>query len=80
MDRRQISGALENVWRRQAVEFGKKAGFLPVAALREGRVDGIFVGHHERTGESLFLSKRGLLRGTKVQRETTDQQWDNELI
>ena len=27
-------------------------------------MDGIFVGHHERTGASLFLSERGLLRGT----------------
>ena len=50
-------------WRRQAVEFGEKAAFLPVAARREGRVagdaermmDGIFVG-------SLLLSERGLLR------------------
>ena len=40
-------------WRRQAVEFGEKAAFLPVAARLEGRVagdaermmDGIFVGH-----------------------------------
>ena len=40
---------------------------------------GIFVGHHERTGASLFLSERGLLRGTRVQRKTADQQWDNEF-
>ena len=53
-------------WRRQVVEFGEKAAFLPVAARREGRVagdaermmDGNFVGHHERTGASLFLSER----------------------
>ena len=38
------------------------------------------VGHHERTGASLFLSERGLLRGTRVQRKTADQQWDNEFI
>ena len=43
-------------------------------------MDGIFVGHHERTGASLFLSERGLLRGTRVQRKTADQQWDNEFI
>ena len=66
----------------------EKAAFLPVAARREGRVagdaermmDGIFVGHHERTGASLFLSERGLLRGTRFQRKTEDQQWDNEFI
>ena len=43
-------------------------------------MDGIFVGHHERTGASLFPSERGLLRGTRVQRKTVDQQWDNEFI
>ena len=75
-------------WRRQAVEFGERAAFQPVAARRERRVagdaerlmDGIFVGHHERTGASLFLSERGLLRGTRVQRKTADPQWDNEFI
>ena len=75
-------------WRRQAVEFGEKAAFLSVAARREGRVagdaqrtmDGIFVGHHERAGASLFLSERGLLRGTRVQRKTEDQQSDDEFI
>ena len=76
-------------WRRHVVEFGETAAFLPVTARREGRVagdaermmDGIFVGHHERTGASLFLSERGLLRGiTRVQRKTADQQWGNEFV
>ena len=89
MVRRLIRDALESVgWRRQAVDFGEKAAFLLVAARREGRAasdaermtDGMFVGHHERTGASLFLSDRGLLRGTRVQRKTADQQWDNEFI
>ena len=69
------------VWR-------KRAAFLPVAGRREGRVaahaerlmDGIFVGHHERTGASLFFSERGFLRGPRVQRKTADQQWDNEFV
>ena len=46
----------------------------------ERMVDGVFVRHYERTGASLFLSERGLLRGTRVQRKTADQQWDNEHI
>ena len=70
------------------VEFGEMAKFHPVAARREARaagdvermLDGIFVGHHERTGAALFLSDKGLLRGTRVQRRTPDQQWDNEYI
>ena len=28
----------------------------------------------------MFLSERGLLRGTRVQRKTADKQWDNEFI
>ena len=40
---------------------------------------GIFVADCERTGASLFLSERGLLKGTRVERKTTDQQWDNEF-
>ena len=75
-------------WRRQAADLGERAEFLPVAARREGRVtsdaermmDGICVGHRDRTGASLFLSESGLLRGTSVQLKTTDQQWDNEFI
>ena len=58
-------------WRRQAVKFGEKAAFLPVAARREGRVAGvagIFVGHQERTRALLFPSERGLLKGTRVHR------------
>ena len=82
MEKRLISDAQESVG------GGEKAAFLPVTARREGRgagdaermMDGIFVGHHERTGTSLFLSERGLLRGTRVQRKTADQQWDNEFI
>ena len=35
-------------------------------------MDGIFVGHHERTGASLFLSERGLLRGMRVQRKAME--------
>ena len=63
-------------WRRQSVEFGERKQHSDA----ERMMDGIFVGHHERTGASLFLSERGLLRGTRVQRNTADQQWDNEFI
>ena len=43
-------------------------------------MDEVFVGHHERTGASLFILERRLLRGTRVQRKTADQQWGNEFI
>ena len=87
MEKRRIRGALENVGDVKLSSL-EKAAVLPVADRREGRVagdaermmDGIFVGHLERTAASLFLSERGLLRGTRVQRKTTDQQCDNEFI
>ena len=63
-------------WTRQAVAARKGR----VAGEAERMMDGIFVGRHERTGASLFLSERGLLRGKRVQRKTAHQQWDNEFI
>ena len=74
--------------RRQGVEFGEKAAFLPVAARREGRVagdaerlmDGIFVGHHERTGASLFLSGRGIVERPESSAENRIPAVDNEFI
>eukprot|EP00971_Amphidinium_carterae_P062279 1232844-Amphidinium_carterae.1 len=53
-------------WRRLAAEFGERVLFMPVAARGERRaaeenrmVDGVFIGHHERTGAALFLSPKG---------------------
>ena len=88
MGRRRISGAQENDGDVKLSSLEEKTAFLPVAARRGGRVagnaervmDGIFVGHYERTGASLFLSERGLLRGTRVQRKIADQHWENEFI
>ena len=72
-------------WRRQAVEFGETAAFLPVAARREGRVvgdaermtDGIFVGswahwHHCSSERGVFTSgaeDRGPAMGQRVHPE-----------
>ena len=87
MGRRRIGGSLENIgdvkllslegkqhsyrWRHDAKDAWQ--------AMRRV-MDGIFVAHRERTGAPLLLSERGLLRGTRVQRKTADQQWDTEFI
>ena len=69
MGRRRISGALENVGDVKLLSLEiKKHSYLSRQAMRREMMDGIFVGHHERTGASLFLSERGLLIGTTVQR------------
>ena len=87
MGKRLISDAQESVGGVKLLNSEKKQHFYrsPHVVKVEWQVmrrvmDGIFVGHHERTGASLFLSERGLLRGTRVQRKTADQQWDNEFI
>ena len=77
MGRRRIRGAQENVGYVKLSRHGAKDAWGGDA---ERMMDSIFVGHHERTGASLFLSERGLLRGKRVQRKTAHQQWDNEYI
>ena len=81
MGKRLISDAQESVGGVKLLNSEKKQHFYRSPhGDAERMMDGIFVGHHERTGASLFLSERGLLRGTRVQRKTADQQWDNEFI
>ena len=46
----------------------------------ERMMDGICVGHRDRTGASLFLSESGLFRGNSVQRKTAEKEWDNQFI
>ena len=87
MGKRLISDAQESVAGVKLLNLEKIAAFLPVAARREGRV----AGDAERTDEWNFrwssraahrcsFQNVGLLRGTRVQRKTADQQWDNEFI
>ena len=68
-------------WRRQTVEFGERESSIPTgrgtARRTRGRRCGETDGWHfrwssERTGASLFLSERALLRGTRVQQKTAD--------
>ena len=88
MGRRPISITLENVGdvklssleRKRHSYRSRHDAKRRVAGDAERMMDGIFVGHHERTGASLFLSERLLSRGTRVQRKTVDQQWDNEFV
>ena len=67
MGKRLISDAQESFGgvkmsslERKQHSYGSQAGDA------ERMMDDVFVGHHERTGASLFLSERGLLRGRRV--------------
>ena len=42
-------------------------------------MEGIFVGHHERTGASLFLSERGFMRGTNLKVPRTSVEVQSEV-
>ena len=79
MGKRLISDAQESVGGVKLLNLERKqhsywSPHVVKVEWQERMMDGIFVGHHERTGASLFLSERGLLRGTRVQRKTADQQ------
>ena len=64
------------VWRESRIPTGRGTA-RRTRGRRCGENDGW---HHERIGASLFVSERGLLRGTRVQRKTADQQWENEFV
>ena len=72
-------------WTRPEVEFGEVVMFRPVLpkALKgteERMVQGVFVGHHERTGSTLLLSPEGLKRGTRIQRLPESERWNLSFI
>jgi len=73
-------------WRRPIVEFGEQC---MLRAVRVGgrkedaeprMVRGVYVGHHERTGASLFISPEGLKRGTGIHRMLEDERWNDEFL
>ena len=69
-------------WKRAVVEFGESVHFRPVGendALRGGDqrlLRGIYVGHHERSGASIFLTLDGVKRGTRIARMMECERWD----
>ena len=37
---------------------------------------GVFVGHHERSGDAIFLTPDGVKRGTRIARMMEHERWD----
>ena len=71
-------------WRKPTILFGE-ATYFRRAGLRAGaRKDsgnermqkGIYVGHHERTGSSLYLTPQGVVRGVGMHRLPEADRWD----
>ena len=47
------------------------------AIWRESLVREVFVGHHDRTGAVLYLTKNGVVRGKSWTRHTLSDAWES---
>ena len=60
----------ENVWFR-------KIGEDLVSSFASRMTKGIFVGHHDRTGAVLCITKNGVVRGKSWTRQTLSDAWES---
>ena len=60
----------EKVWFRKIGEDG-------VSSLASRMIQGIFVGHHDRTGAVLCITKNGVVRGKSWTRQTLSDAWES---
>ena len=60
----------EKVWFRKFGEDG-------IRSLVKRTFQGIFVGHHVRTGAVLFITKNGVVRGKSWTRQTLSAAWES---
>ena len=69
-------------WRRPKAKFGEKVCFRKigqdgVSSFACRMTQGIFVGHHHKTGALLCITKNGVVRGISWTRQTWDStKWD----
>ena len=68
-------------WRTSMAQFGEKVWFRKigddgVSSFASRVTQGIFVGHHDRIGAHLCITKNGVVRGTSWTRQTlNDTNW-----
>ena len=64
-------------------QFGEKFGFVKkkgedgVSSHASRMTQGIFVGHHERAGAVLRITKNGVVRGKSWTRQTLSDAWES---
>ena len=68
-------------WRKPMVQFGEKICFRKigedgVSTFACRVTHGIFVGHHNRKGAVLRITKKGVMRGKSRTRQTLSDAWD----
>ena len=68
-------------WKETMEQFGEKVWFRKigeggVSTLASRMTQEIFVGHHDRTGAVLRITKNGVVRGISWTRQTLSDAWD----
>ena len=63
-------------------QFGKKVWFRKigedgVSSFASRTTQGIFVGHHDRTGAVVCITKNGVVRGKSWTRQTLSDAWES---
>ena len=63
-------------------QFGEKVWFCKigedgVSSFASRMTQGIFVGHHDRTGAVLCITKNGVVRGKSWTRQTLSDAWES---
>ena len=69
-------------WRKPMAQFGEKVWFRKnsedgVSSFAGRMTQGIFVGHHDRTGAVLCITKNGVVRGDSWTRQTLSDAWES---
>ena len=69
-------------WRKPMTQFGAKVWFRKigedgVSSFTSGMTQGIFVGHHDRTGTVLCITNNGVVRGKNWTRQTLSDAWES---
>ena len=69
-------------WRKPMAQFGEKVWFRKigedgVSSFASRMTQGIFLGHHDRTGAVLCITKDGVVRGKSWTRQTLSDAWDS---
>ena len=69
-------------WRKPKGQYGEKVWFRKigedgVSSFASRMTQGIFVGHHDRTGAVLCITKNGVVRGKSWTRQTLSDAWES---
>ena len=69
-------------WRRPMAQFAEKVWFRKigedgVSSCASRMTQRIFVGHHDRTGAVLCITKNGVVRGNSWTRQTLSDDWES---